>query len=327
MAGQRGEAPVVGVDLGGTKILVGVVDPNHAILGRSKRSTPAEAGGPAILEGIVAAIDEALAAASVRREDVLAIGVGSPGPIDPERGVIVFSANMNVKDWALASDLEAAIGRPTLLRNDVRAGGFGEFRLGAGRGYRHVLVAFVGTGIGGCVVVDGKIVEGSTGNAGEVGHFVVKAKGPMCGCGRRGCLEALASRSAIARRVAKATKRGEETILAAKVDKKSGKLKSGDLAAAVLAADPVAVREIHRAAHYLGLGLGGVVNLLGPEIVIVGGGVVEALGAPYLDQIRASAREQILVDPHGTIKIEAAALGDDAGILGAALMARERFTS
>ena len=325
MTGLGSEAPVVGVDLGGTKILVGVVDSHNTILGRSKRSTPSEAGGPAILEGIVATIDEALGAAGLGREDVAGIAVGSPGPIDPDRGVILFSANMNVKDWALATDLEAAIGRPALLRNDVRAGGYGEFRLGAGRGYRNLLFAFVGTGIGGCVVVDGKIVEGSTGNAGEVGHLVVKAKGPMCGCGRRGCLEALASRSAIARRVAKAAKRGEETVLAAKVDKKSGKLKSGDLAAAVLAADPVALREIQRAAHYLGLGLGGLVNLIGPEIVIVGGGVVEALGGPFLDQVRASAREQMLVDPHETIKIEAAALGDDAGILGAALMARERF--
>jgi glucokinase len=325
MAGPGNGAPVVGVDLGGTKILAGVVGPDHAILGRSKRHTPAEAGGPAILAAIVEAIDHALGEAQLRREDLAGIGIGSPGPLDPDRGVVLFTSNLNVKDWPLAPDLSEAIGRPCLLQNDVRVGAYGEFRLGAGRGYKHVLAAFVGTGIGGCYIVDGKIIDGATGNAGEIGHIIVKANGPMCGCGRRGCLEAVASRSAIARRVRKAAKMGEESVLAAKVDKKSSKLKSGDLAAAVLAGDLVALREVERAANFLGLGLGGLVNLLGPEIVIVGGGVTAALGSSFIDLVRASARRQILVDPEEKIKIEPAALGDDAGILGAALLALERF--
>jgi glucokinase len=327
MAGLGEGAPVVGVDLGGTKILAGVVGPDHAILGRSKRHTPAEDGGSAILSAIVEAIDHALGEAGLRREDVAGIGIGSPGPLDPDRGVILFSSNLNVKDWPLAHDLSEAIGRPCLLRNDVRVGGYGEFRLGAGRGYKHVLAAFVGTGVGGCYIVDGKILEGTTGNAGEIGHIMVKANGPLCGCGRRGCLEALSSRSAITRRIHKAAKLGEATVLAAKVDKKSAKLKSGDLASAVLASDPVALREVERAAHFLGLGLGGLVNLLGPEIVVVGGGVTAALGSTFLDLVRASARQQILVDPEEKIRIEPAALGDDAGILGAALLALERFAA
>ena len=327
MAGLGKQAPVVGVDLGGTKILVGVIGPDHAILGRSKRPTPAEEGGPAILDAIVASIDQALAEAGLTREQIAGIGIGSPGPLDPESGVVLFSSNLNVKDWPLGPGLSEAIGRPSLLQNDVRVGGYGEFRLGAGRGYKDVLTAFVGTGIGGCYIVDGKVLEGATGNAGEIGHVVVKAEGPMCGCGRRGCLEALSSRSAIARRILKAAKRGEVSVLASKVDRKSGKLKSGDLAAAVAAADPVALREVERAAHYLGLGFGGLINLLGPEIVVVGGGVTAALGTPFIDLIRASARQQILVDPDHKIKIEPAALGDDAGILGAALLALERFGS
>ncbi len=323
--GQGENAPVVGIDLGGTKILVGVVDRSHTILGRSKRSTPAEAGGPAILEAIVGGIDQALDEAGLGRSDIAGIAVGSPGPLDPETGVIRFSANLNVKDWPLGSDLSAAIGKPVLLRNDVRVGTYGEFRLGAGRGYQNVLAAFVGTGIGGCLILDGKIFEGATGNAGEIGHFVVKAKGAMCGCGRRGCLEALASRSAIAKRIRKAAKTGEVSVLAHKVEKKSGKLKSGELAAAVASGDVVATREVERAARYLGLALGGLVNLIGPEIIVVGGGVTAALGPMFLDLIRAAAREQILVDPNETIKIVPAALGDDAGILGAALMAIEKF--
>jgi glucokinase len=325
MAGQGEAAPVVGVDLGGTKILAGVVGPDHAILGRAKRSTPSESGGPAILAAIVACVDQALGEARVSRGEIAGIGVGSPGPLDPTTGVIAFSANLNVKDWALGPDLSREMGRPVFLQNDVRVGGYGEYRLGAGRGHRSLLAAFVGTGIGGCLVLEGKILEGATGNAGEVGHIVVKADGPKCGCGRRGCLEALSSRSAIARRVTKAAQNGEVSVLSSKVDKKSGKLKSGDIAAAVAAEDPVALREVRRAAYFLGLGLGGLVNLLGPEIVIVGGGVTEALGPMFIELIRESAREQILVDPTGRIKIEPAALGDDSGILGASLLARERL--
>ncbi len=325
MAGLGGTAPVVGVDLGGTKILSAVVGPDHQILGRAKRSTPAREGGPAILGAIVESIDHALAEAGLGRDDIAGIGIGSPGPLDPKTGVISFSANLNVKDWPLGPELSLAMGKPTLLQNDVRVGGYGEFRLGAGRGYKNVLAAFVGTGIGGCLIIDGAVQGGATGNAGEIGHVVVKANGPTCGCGRKGCLEALASKSAIARRVHKAAKRGEESVLASKVDKKSGKLKSGDLAEAVAAADPVALREVERAARFLGLGLGGLVNLLGPEIVVVGGGVTEALGPSFLELVRVAARTQILVDPAESIKIEPAALGDDAGILGAGLMALERF--
>ena len=325
MAGLGGKAPVVGVDLGGTKILTAVVGPDHQILGRSKRPTPAREGGPAILETIVSCVDDSLAEAGLNREDIAGIGIGSPGPLDPKTGVITFSANLNVKDWPLGPELSQVIGKPALLQNDVRVGGYGEFRLGAGRGYKDVLVAFVGTGIGGCVIIDGKVLNGATGNAGEIGHVVVKANGPTCGCGRRGCLEALSSKSAIARRVHKAAKRGEVSVLAQKVDKKSGKLKSGDLAHAIAEADPVALKELHRAAHFLGLGLGGLVNLLGPEIIVLGGGVVAALGTMFLDLVRDAAREQILVDPDKKIKIEPAALGDDAGILGAGLLALERF--
>ena len=138
-------------------------------------------------------------------------------------------------------------------------------------------------------------------------------------------MEAYASRTAIARRIGKAVRKGQATVLAGKVDKKSGRIKSGDLAAAFEAHDPVASKEIHRAAHYLGIGLGSLVNVFGPQIVIIGGGVTEALGAPWVDLVRTSIRKANLVDPGESIKVEAASLGDDAGVLGAALLALEKF--
>jgi glucokinase len=319
--------PVIGIDLGGTKILAGVVDAQHSVLARAKRATPAQEGAHAILQTMLDCVDEALAEAQVKRTDIAAIGVGSPGPLDSKEGVILFSANLNVKNFALGPELSKALGRPVLVENDVRVGGYGEFRLGAGRGYNNLIAAFVGTGIGGCIVLKGEVLAGSTGNAGEVGHIIVKAGGPRCGCGSRGCMEAMASKTAIARRIRKAMRRGIPTALGPKLESKQARLKSRDLAAAMHAGDAVAIREVHRAAHFLGLGLGSLVNSLGPEIVIVGGGVTGAIGPKWIELVRTSARRQILVDQEAKIKIEPAALGDNAGILGAALLARERFAS
>jgi glucokinase len=316
---------VVGVDLGGTKILAGVVDADNRILGRGKRNTPAKEGGPAILQAMIECVNEALASAGVKPEDVAAGGIGSPGPLDVKSGVILFSANLNVKNYPIGPELAAHLNRPVVVQNDVRVGGYAEFRLGAGRGYRDIIAAFVGTGIGGCIILGGEIVTGSTGNAGELGHTIVKAGGPRCGCGARGCMEALASKTAIQRRVNKAVRKGVSTVLREKMARKGGRLKSGDLAEAVAASDPVALKAVQRAAHFLGLGLGGLVNVLGPEIVIIGGGVAEALGDPWVDQARTAARSQILTDPEIKIKIVRATLGDDAGMLGAALLAREHF--
>jgi glucokinase len=313
------------VDLGGTKILAGVVSADNRILGRAKRNTPAKEGGPAILQVMTECVNEAIEASGIPRAEIVGGGIGSPGPLDVKTGVILYSANLNVKNFPIGPELAAWLDRPVLVQNDVRVGGYAEFRLGAGRGYRDVIAAFVGTGIGGCIIRGGEIVTGSTGNAGELGHMVVKAGGPVCGCGSKGCMEALASKTAMHRRINKAIKKGKTTVLAHKMARKGGQLKSGDLAEAVAAKDAVALKAVQRAAYYLGLGLGGLVNALGPEIVIIGGGVAGALGDSWIDQVRMSARAQIIVDSAGQIRIEKASLGDDAGMLGAALLAREHF--
>jgi glucokinase len=325
MGASSDNRAVVGIDLGGTKILAAVLAPDNTILGRAKVPTPAQEGGPAILQAIVACVDQALAESGLARGAIAAAGVGSPGPLDPQTGVILFSANLNMRDFPLGPGLSTALGCPVLVQNDVRAGGYAEFRLGAAKGHSSMIAAFVGTGIGGCVILDGQIVSGVTGNAGEIGHMIVKANGAVCGCGAHGCMEALASRTAIARRVNKAIRKGTPTILRERLARKSGRLKSGDLAEAVALGDQVAVSAVSRAAHYLGLGLGGLINALGPEIVVIGGGVAEALGNAWITLVRDSARRQALVDREGMIRIEPAALGDDAGIHGAALLARERF--
>jgi glucokinase len=170
-------------------------------------------------------------------------------------------------------------------------------------------------------------VRGLTGNAGEIGHTLVKAGGPVCGCGRRGCLEAFASRTAITRRLLKAIGKGQHSSVAGSLSGKTPRLKSRELANAFQLRDAVVVKEVHRAGRYLGLGLGSLVNVLGPEIVVIGGGVVEALGEPFLEIVKAGADEMILTDPNHQTHFAISSLGDDAGILGASLLAREKFLS
>jgi glucokinase len=325
MSGNGDAPPVVGIDLGGTKILAAVINAENEILGRAKRSTPAQEGGPAITKAILECVDDALASARMTREDIAAAAVGSPGPLDTATGTIVYSANLNVRDYPLGPSLAHELNRPVLVENDVRVGGYGEFRLGAGRGVNDLIAVFVGTGIGGCLVQGGEVVSGFTRNAGEIGHIVLKAGGPRCGCGNRGCMEAMASRTAIARRVGKAIRKGISTSLAEKLARKGGRLKSGEIAEAFHAGDHGTVAEVRRAAHFLGLGMGSLINAFGPELIVIGGGVAAALGEPFIDLVRASARTQAIADASCKVRIELAGLGDDSGILGAGLMARERL--
>jgi glucokinase len=326
MANGMSGPPILGIDLGGTKILAAVVTARHEIIGRAKRSTPAHEGGDELMAALLGAARDAIAAAGLAPADIAACGVGSPGPLDLERGIILKSANLNVKDFPLGPGL-ATLGFPVRVWNDVRVGGYGEFRLGAGRGYRNLIAAFVGTGVGGCLILDGQIVEGSTHNAGEIGHIVVKAGGARCGCGQRGCMEAYASRTAITRRIARAVERGQKCKLEDHfLGSRQTRVKSKELAGAYFDRDTVVVREIERAARFLGITLAGQMNFVGPELVIIGGGVVAALGEPYLKIVREAAGPHILADPQGAKRIVAAKLGDDSSVLGAALLAREAFS-
>ena len=280
MSWQGDGPPVLGIDLGGTKILGAVIGSDNRILGRAKRTTPAREGGPAIVEAMVSCVDEALRNAGLGRQDIAAAGIGSPGPLDTKSGVILFSSNLNVRNFPIGPELAAVLDRPVLVQNDVRVGGYAEFRLGAGRGYRDIVAAFVGTGIGGCVIQGGEMVAGLDRQRRRDRPHHRQGGRPAVRLRRRGCLEALASKTAIGRRVQKAVRKGLPTVLGDKMARKGGRLKSGDLAEAVAAKDIVALKEVHRAAHYLGLGLGSLINVLGPEIVIVGGGVAGALGPP-----------------------------------------------
>lgn len=315
--------PVVAIDLGGTKALAGTVEPNGTVRSREwlpsrdLRDRPA-----ALLDRLAEGARRAAAAAAVAWDDVAAVGVCVPGPLDPTRSVVAVAPNLGWDNVAARDELERRLpGTRVFLENDVRAAALSEHALGAGRGYTSMLAVFVGSGVGGGLIVDGRLYHGSHGGAGEIGHLVIAAGGPRCGCGRWGDLEAVAARDAVARYVSQDVARGKATLLTAILGGDLRALTSRDLARAIDQDDGVAIRAARRSARYVGLAIGGVVNLLDPAVVVIGGGIAEALGPRYVDAAAEIARRQILADGARDLPIVASRLGDDAGLLGAALTA------
>lgn len=315
--------PVVAIDLGGTKALAGVVEADGAVRSRVWLSSRDLRGRPAeLLDRLAAGAATAAAQADLPFEAIAAVGLCVPGPLDRTRSVVAMTPNLGWINLPVREELERRLpGKPIFIENDVRAAALSEHRLGAGRGYESMLAVFVGSGVGGGIVVDGQLYHGAHGGAGEIGHMVVRAGGPRCGCGRAGCLEAMAARDAVGRYVIQEVKRGHHTLL---IDILKGNLlalTSRDLALAIAQDDAVAIRAARRSARYTGLAIGGMVNVIDPGIVVIGGGIAEALGQRYVQFATEIASRQILASAARGLPIVASKLGDDAGLLGAAMTA------
>jgi len=317
-----GEGHVVAVDLGGTKILAAVFDADGKIVSRAKKPTGHDHTPAVVLDRIAACVRQAAQAAGVAPESLRAAGLGAPGPIDQQEGTILIAPNLEWENVPLRGELEARLGIPVELGNDVRVAVLAEHGVGAGRGAKDLVGIWPGTGVGGGLILNDVLYTGSRDYAGEIGHITVKAGGPRCACGGRGHLEALCSRTAIVRTVAKAVKRGEKTLLTRLAGKDVTRATSGDLATAWTRGDRVVLDAVDRAARYLALGIASVANLLNPELVVLGGGVVEGLGEPLVAQVRAHVARMPLTSSTGSLRIVKSALGDDAGITGGALIAR-----
>ena len=316
---------VIGMDLGGTKILAAVVDAKGQILAEAKRATGADDGPDAVIKRMARTARKAARSAGIEWSAVTGLGVGAPGPIDPESGFVYNPPNLPGWDEiALAPRLSAALELPVFLENDVNLGTLGEHALGAGQDTGDMVGIFVGTGVGGGLILDGKLRSGFRHAAGEVGHMIVLADGPVCGCGRRGCLESVASRTAIERDIQLGIAAGRKSIIP-RLIKEKGRLTSGVLAKALRKGDPLVTEVMGRAQWYLGLLAASIVNLIDPEMIVFGGGVVEALGTEFLRPIRVTARQHYIQQSDADrVRIVAAKLGDHAGILGAAVLAQRR---
>lgn len=316
----------LGIDLGGTKILAAVVGPDGSIVGEAKKKTKPELGPEGVVGRIVSVANEAVTAAGLRMKSIAAVGIGAPSPASPITGMVFNAPNMpGWIDVPLGDMLSQRLSLPVVVDNDVNLGTLGEYVYGAGKGCRNMVGIFVGTGVGGGLILDGQVVRGARFAAGEVGHTVILPDGPLCGCGKRGCLEALASRTAIERDVRAALAEGRQSVLAELMQADNDRLTSGTIKLALDQGDAVMMEVVGRAQVYLGLLVGNLVNILDPEIIVFGGGVIEALGDSFLDPVRATAQPCFLAQRDADkIRIVPATLGDHAGVLGAAVLARTR---
>ena len=320
----------LGIDYGGTKILAAVVDVDTGkVLGTAKKKSRAVDSSDELLRRLYDVGDAALKDAGLGSDgDGLAgIGVGIAGQVDAERGILLDTPNLSqaTVDLPLAAKLTSHFGVPAALRNDVQIAATGELHFGAGVGVDDFLCVFVGTGIGGAIVQGGELVTGATATAGEIGHLVIQADGRLCGCGGRGHLEAYASRTAITRSLLGDLKRGRPSMLTDLLPSTSDDapggtaIRSGILAKAVAADDPLVTETVIQAGHYLGLGLASAINLLNPTRIIMGGGVIEAVDRLF-DVASTHARREALPVPGAGVDIVKAKLGDNAGVIGAALI-------
>jgi glucokinase len=309
---------IVGIDLGGTNMQVGVVDDRNRVIGRARKKTRSADGLDAVLSRVIDGVKEACDDAGVSRDRLGAVGIGAPGAIDIDRGVVLEAVNLRWNDVPLASILRDRLGVPVVVDNDVNAAVYGEYRLGAGEGARDILGAWVGTGIGGGLILDGRLYHGHFRTAGEFGHMIALPNVPA---GLRE-VEDICSRTAIVERITRLVRTNHPSVLTSMVDDISS-VKSSLIAQAYKQQDPVVVRVVDEAAHILGVAVAGVVTLLSLGRVVIGGGLTEAMGEALVGRVRAAVRDNVFPDRCRAVEVVATRLEDLAGVLGAALLARE----
>lgn len=315
----------VGFDLGGTKMLSKVFDNGFQGLSQARTKTKGYEGVEAGLDRIVKTINQAMREAQIGKKDLAGIGIGCPGPLDLDNGIIQSAPNLSWSDVHVTQRLEDEFDCPAVIMNDVDAGVYGEYRFGSAMKARTALGVFPGTGIGGGCVYDGQIVRGEKASCMEIGHIQVVADGPLCGCGHRGCLEAVASRLVIAAQCAAAAYRGQAPYLMEHVGSDLKDIRSGALSDAIAAGDKQVERIVRDAARHIGFAVAGMVNLLAPDVVILGGGLVEAMSKLFITEVSTTAKNRVLPSLADSFKVVAAELGDDAAVLGAAAWAEHKL--
>ncbi len=311
---------IVGVDLGGTNVRAAVVTREGRVLGEGRESSRAMDGLDLTIAQIIKAIRGAVASAGVDMGDVAGVGMGVPGQHKSREGIVLWSPNF--KDWngvQLLAPIREDLGIPIYMGNDVNVAALGEYQFGAGRGSSSLVMLTLGTGVGGGIILGGRLWLGASEGAAEVGHQVVIPDGPVCGCGRSGHLEALAGRDAIVERAARKIQMGRESTLIEDIDWPQWSVTPASIAKAAAAGDEVAIETMSETGYYIGLGVSNLINILSPEVVIIGGGISQAgnvLWGPILRTVHAHA----LTESRKACRVIPAELGDDAGVMGGVAM-------
>ncbi|MEM8739242.1 MAG: ROK family protein [Planctomycetota bacterium] len=310
--------PVLGIDLGGTNIQCGLMVDGE-IVERDSTKTRAAEGAEAVIERIAKLCDDVAKAAGVKRSEVGAAGIGAPGAVDIKKGVVLRAVNLGWDDYPLGKVLEKALDLPVVVDNDVNVGAWGEHQAGAGKGYADLFAIFVGTGIGGGLVLNNQIFHGVNHTAGEVGHTLIRAD---AGLGGR-TAEDLASRSNMVHLLRRLIEGGRKSVITELVDGDLSRVRSKILGQALKKEDPLTVEVVQQAATYVGVTIANVVTLLSLPCVVVGGGATEALGKTWMKWVREAFDAHVFPAELRSCKVVASELEDDAGPLGAAMLAAE----
>jgi glucokinase len=319
--GTVSDKRIVGIDLGGTKISTALADDTGRIIAQDYRKTDAAGGLAAVIDQMLDAARRVMAQAEVKASGVLAVGIGAPGPVDFEAGVLVAPPNIPGLDRVpLKRMIEGELGVTTYVDNDANAAALAEHRFGAGRGTEHMIYVTVSTGIGGGLILDGRLYHGAFGMAGEIGHITVVPHGPLCGCGNRGCLEALASGTSIAREARERVARGVPTLMADLAGGDLERITAKLVAEAANRGDAEARHILAEAMNCLGIGMATLVNLFNPELIVIGGGVTN-IGEMLFGPVRHAIDRHAFRIPAQAVRVVRAELGDNAGVLGAVAVA------
>ena len=313
---------IISIDMGGTKILAGAVNSSFGVLSRVKKSTKKGVPAKKYVTDLADIINETILISGIKRDSIKAICIGVPGSVNPHTGLISLAPNLGIKNFNMKEKLQKLVSYPVFLENDVHMGALGIKHFGIGKEAQNMLAVFLGTGIGGGLIFNHKLYRGSNYSAGEIGHIKVMDGGPVCGCGNRGCFEAVASRTAIVKRIKKDIANKKKCSLKELVDKRKP-IKSGALSLAVKNGDKVVIDSISYSCQMTGKVLSNINNLLNLDLIVLGGGVIEAMSGFMIPLIKESFYNNSLdASVHG-LKIVATKLKDDAALLGGIALAQE----
>lgn len=319
---------IVGVDVGGTNIVVGLI-PIHGggVLGRRTIPTDSVRGAKFVVDRIIAVVEEAISDVTFSfdgsRDDIAGIGIGSPGPLDRETGTVINTPNLGWRNFPLRDLVANATGLPAALDNDANCAAFGEWWMGAGRSTNTLVGVTLGAGIGGGIVLGGKIFHGCSDVAGEIGHMTIESNGRRCKCGNYGCLEAYASGPAIAVRASEGIGTGAETILPDLVGGQVEEITAATVYEAAIRGDAYATAMMRETAWYLGAGIANIINILNPEMVVIAGSVTHA-GDTLFVPLREEVRRRAFKAAEERCRIVPGVLPGTAGVVGAAAVFKQQ---
>ena len=304
------------LDVGGTKVLGAIFNEKDEIIYRLKKRSNSEGEGSADVEKvIISVVEEMIKKSGIDPKKLNAIASCAPGVIDQDRGIVLFTPNLPWRNYDIAGAMKKKFGVPFFVGNDVNLGVLGEYKFGAAQGYRNIVGFFPGTGMGGGLILDGKLFTGNQFKAAEYGHMTLDPDGPLCGCGQSGCLEVFSSKRGMSDYIRQQVGRKRPCMLAEDVAN-GGIFRSKRLKKALAAKDEVAMEAVDRACHYLAIATGNMINTISPDLVIYGGGIMEAMGPLFLEKILKELDRYCMISIRPTVDVKLAALGDDSILYG-----------